>query len=144
MNNQETAGDPMDIQMTELLQKMVDEAPFGMYVLDTERKILFWSGGAERITGYSREEMVGRHCYEGELDHIDQEGTHLCHDFCPMLATIYDGQSRQQPVFLKDRTGRRISVMVHTEPLFKGDETLGAIEYFWVLPEGEYPVPEER
>lgn len=56
MNNQETAGDSMDIQMTELLQKMVDEAPFGMYVLDTERKILFWSGGAERITGYSREE----------------------------------------------------------------------------------------
>lgn len=74
MNNQETAGDSMDIQMTELLQKMVDEAPFGMYVLDTERKILFWSGGAERITGYSREEMVGRHCYEGELTTSTRRG----------------------------------------------------------------------
>lgn len=50
--------------MTELLQKIVDEAPQGIYVLDAERKIVFWSAGAERITGYSREEMVGRHCFE--------------------------------------------------------------------------------
>lgn len=136
-------GDTMDIETIELLQKIVDEAPLGMYVLDTERKIVFWSTGAERITGYSKEEMVGRHCFEGMLDHIDKEGTHLCHDFCPMMATIFDGQSREQPVFLKDRTGRRIPVMVHTEPLFKGQETLGAIEYFWLLPACEYPVPEE-
>lgn len=27
----------MDIEMVDLLHKMVDEAPFGMYVLDTER-----------------------------------------------------------------------------------------------------------
>lgn len=136
-------GDTMDIETIELLQKIVDEAPLGMYVLDTERKIVFWSIGAERITGYSKEEMVGRHCFEGMLDHIDREGVHLCHDFCPMMATIFDGQSREQPVFLKDRTGRRIPVMVHTEPLFKGQETLGAIEYFWLLPACEYPVPEE-
>lgn len=136
-------GDTMDIETIELLQKIVDEAPMGIYVLDAERKIVFWSTGAERITGYSQEEMVGRHCFEGMLDHIDREGVHLCHDFCPMMATIFDGQSREQPVFLKDRTGRRIPVMVHTEPLFKGQETLGAIEYFWLLPACEYPVPEE-
>ena len=47
-------GDIVDIEMTELLQKIVDEAPQGIYVLDAERKIVFWSAGAERITGYSR------------------------------------------------------------------------------------------
>ena len=59
--------------MTELLKKIVDEAPMGIYVLDAERKIVFWSTGAERITGYSQEEMVGRHCFEGMLDHIEFE-----------------------------------------------------------------------
>ena len=49
----------MDIKMGDLLRKMVDEAPFGMYVLDTERKIVFWSLGAEQITGYTSEEMLG-------------------------------------------------------------------------------------
>ena len=58
----------MDIEITELLQKIVDEAPMGIYVLDTERKIVFWSTGAERITGYSREEMVGRYCFESMLN----------------------------------------------------------------------------
>lgn len=59
---------------------------------------------------------------------LTERGVHLCHGFCPMMATIFDGQSREQPVFLKDRIGQRIPVMVHTEPLFKGQETLGAYE----------------
>lgn len=74
--------------MVDLLRKMVDEAPFGMYVLDGERKIIFWSQGAEHITGYSSEEMLGKHCFNGGLDHIDSTGLHLCHDFCPMMSTI--------------------------------------------------------
>lgn len=64
----------MDIKMGDLLRKMVDEAPFGMYVLDTERKIVFWSLGAEQITGYTSEEMLGKHCFNGGLDHIDDTG----------------------------------------------------------------------
>lgn len=134
----------MDIEMVDLLHKMVDEAPFGMYVLDTERKIVLWSGGAERITGYGAEEMMGKHCFDGGLDHIDSTGLHLCHDFCPMMATIFDGHSREQPVFLKNKAGKRVPVLVYTEPLFSGEKTLGAIEYFRVLPESEYPVPKER
>lgn len=134
----------MDIKMGDLLRKMVDEAPFGMYVLDTERKIVFWSLGAAQITGYTSEEMLGKHCFNGGLDHIDDTGLHLCHDFCPMMATIFDGQSREQAVFLKNRAGKRVPVLVHTEPLFSGDKTLGAIEYFRVLPESEYPIPKER
>lgn len=88
--------------------------------------------------------MVGKHCFNGGLDHIDSTGLHLCHDFCPMMATIFDGQSREQPVFLKNKAGKRVPVLVHTEPLFRGDKALGAIEYFRVLPESEYPIPKER
>ena len=49
----------MDMEMTNLFHNIVEEAPFGIYVLDTERKIVYWSRGAERITGYNREEMAG-------------------------------------------------------------------------------------
>lgn len=55
----------MDMEMTNLFHNIVEEAPFGIYVLDTERKIVYWSRGAERITGYSREEMAGCHCLTG-------------------------------------------------------------------------------
>lgn len=65
----------MDIEMVDLLRKMVDEAPFGMYVLDGERKIVFWSQGAEHITGYSREEMVGKHCFQRRPGSYRQHGS---------------------------------------------------------------------
>lgn len=43
----------MDIEKVDLLRKMADEAPFGMYVLDTERKIVFWSMRVEEVTGFT-------------------------------------------------------------------------------------------
>lgn len=134
----------MEIEQLELLRKIIDEAPFGIYVLDPERKIVYWSEGAERITGYSSEEMTGRHCFSAGLDHIDEKGTHLCHDFCPMAATIFDGKSREQPVFLKTKGQKRVPVLVHTEPLYRNNRILGAIEYFHVLPEEDYPIPKEQ
>ena len=36
-----------------------------------ERRIIFWNKAAERITGYSAEEMIGKQCFESKLDHID-------------------------------------------------------------------------
>lgn len=134
----------MDIEKVDLLRKMVDEASFGMYVLDTERKIVFWSMRVEEVTGFTSEEMIGRHCFNAGLDHIDMTGIHLCHDFCPMMATIFDGKSRERPVFLRNKAGKRVPVLVHTEPLFQGEKTLGAMEYFRVLPESEYSVLKER
>lgn len=114
----------MDKEKVDLLRKMVDEAPFGMYVLDPERKIVFWSMRAEEVTGFSSEEMIGRHCFNAGLDYIDMTGIHLCHDFCPMMATIFDGKSREQPVFLRNKAGKRVPVLVHTEPLFQGRKRL--------------------
>lgn len=120
----------MDITKMELLEKIVDEMPYGVYCVDTERTIFFWNKAAERISGYSVNEMKGRHCFEGGLDHIDEEGIHLCQTMCPLVATIFDGQSREKVVWLKNREGKRVSVLVHTEPLYQDGATIGAIEYF--------------
>ena len=32
------------------------------FVVDGERKVLFWSDGAERLLGYAADEAVGEHC----------------------------------------------------------------------------------
>ncbi len=120
----------MDITKLELLEKIIDEMPYGVYCVDTERTIFYWSKGAERISGYTAEEILGKHCFEGGLDHIDEEGTHLCQTMCPLVATIFDGHSREKVVWLKNREGRRLPVLVHTEPLFQNGVTIGAIEYF--------------
>ena len=117
-------GDPA------LLSAIIDTVGDGIYCVDTERKIFFWNKGAERITGYSAEEMIGRHCFESQLDHIDQEGRPLCDLLCPLVGTIFDGKNRQEKVLLKHRDGHRVPVVVNTFPLEENAVTIGAMEIF--------------
>lgn len=49
-----------------------------VYSADRERRIVYWNESAERISGKSREEMVGKYCFESGLDHIDLEEHQLC------------------------------------------------------------------
>mgnify|MGYP000000812286 FL=1 len=123
----------MNMTHEELFVKILNQMPFGVYCVDTDRKIFYWSKGAERISGYKAEDMLGKHCFESHLDHIDETGTHLCHAMCPLVATIFDGLSREKAVWLRSKEGDRVSVRVHTEPLFQNGKTLGAIEYFYKI-----------
>ena len=43
---------------------MLNTAPYGAYVMDLHRRILFWNRSAERILGHKAERVVGRQCYE--------------------------------------------------------------------------------
>ncbi|HEY4370287.1 MAG TPA: PAS domain S-box protein [Steroidobacteraceae bacterium] len=36
----------------------------GIYMIDTEGRVISWNAGAERIKGYGAEEIVGRHFSE--------------------------------------------------------------------------------
>ena len=46
----------------------------GVYVVDKNRKIIFWNEGSEAITGYSKEEVVNNNCYNNILRHVDENG----------------------------------------------------------------------
>ena len=43
---------------------LLDQVPCGAYAMDINRTILFWNRSAERITGHSARQVVGRQCYE--------------------------------------------------------------------------------
>ena len=44
------------------LEQALGTIPSGLYVVDREMLIVYWNPAAERITGFSAEEIVGRHC----------------------------------------------------------------------------------
>lgn len=46
------------------LEEIVDNLTEGIIAHDTERHILFFNRAAERITGYRREHVLGKDCYE--------------------------------------------------------------------------------
>lgn len=123
----------MNITDDELQKHILDSLPYGVYCMDPNRKIFYWNESAERITGYRSQEMIGRHCYENGLDHIDGHGIHLCHAMCPMTATMFDGKLRKAHVWLRSKKGNRIPVLVQTAPIYQDGQITGAIEYFYPI-----------
>lgn len=112
-------------------KSIVDNIADGVYYVDTERRITYWNHGAERLTGYLADEMVGEHCYANKLSHVDAAGTALCFDGCPLMSTISDGAVREAEVWLRHATGHRSPVRVRTAPV--RDESgaiIGAVEVF--------------
>lgn len=103
----------------------------GIYVVDKERKVVFWNRGAEAITGYERSEILETHCYTGKLKHLDQMGNDLCRGKCALALTIEDGGSRQEEVFLHHREGHRIPVSIRVSPVKNVEgAVVGAVEIF--------------
>jgi PAS domain S-box-containing protein len=51
-------------QDPETYRSILDGLQIGVSVLNLEKKIVFWSDGAEQITGYSRLDVAGHPCTE--------------------------------------------------------------------------------
>ena len=77
----------MTFDERDLYLNIINDYPEGVYCVDENRRIFFWSDGAMRITGYTSGEMIGKACYESGLDHIDAEGRHICNLMCPPRAS---------------------------------------------------------
>ncbi len=112
-------------------KRIVDNLYDGVYFVDRERIITYWNKGAERITGYSAAQTLGRSCRENLLNHVTASGVQLCQDHCPLAAVMEDGREREVEVFLHHAQGHRLPVVVRATAL--RDETsriIGAIETF--------------
>ena len=118
---------PADKFYKDLLENLYD----GVYFVDRERKITYWNKGAERISGYPSDRVIGLHCHDDLLQHVDENGTHLCNDGCPLKATIEDGNPRESEIYLRHSDGFRVPVLVRTSPMYDEDgEIVGAVEIF--------------
>ncbi len=106
----------------------------GAYATDTDRRILFWNRSAERITGWKREDVVGRRCRDNILVHVDIDGHPLCRtEFCPLHRAMVTGKSSSKPmlVFARTKDGRRVPVEATVAPLRDEENaTIGGIEVF--------------
>jgi diguanylate cyclase (GGDEF)-like protein/PAS domain S-box-containing protein len=94
---------------------ILDAISDGVYVTAPDRTIAYWSAGAERITGYSADDVVGHRCDEEILVHTDLQGTRLCLTSCPLQECMDTGEERSiSEVFLRRKDGERLAVYVKT------------------------------
>lgn len=111
----------------EILNSLQD----GIYYLDRDRIITYWSRGAEQITGYTSDQVIGRSCRNNILNHVNEKGLLLCNDHCPMAATMQDGKPREEYVYLHHAEGHRVPVKIRATPIRDESENIvGAVETF--------------
>jgi diguanylate cyclase (GGDEF)-like protein/PAS domain S-box-containing protein len=110
---------------------LIDNLYDGVYFVDGERVITYWNKGAERITGYGANQVVGRSCRDNLLNHVTADGVQLCLGGCPLSACMEDGNVRQAEVFLHHASGYRVPVMVRVSPIRSSSGAIvGAVETF--------------
>ncbi|HPJ03332.1 MAG TPA: GGDEF domain-containing protein [Candidatus Limiplasma sp.] len=107
----------------------------GVYYVDINRQILFWNAGAERITGFTRQEVLNRHCYDNILMHTDDKGTHICIKGCPLHQSMADNEIKTAFVYLQHKSGYRVPVSVRAIPILNQGVVCGAIEVFQIQQE---------
>ncbi|MFZ5478347.1 MAG: sensor domain-containing diguanylate cyclase [Myxococcota bacterium] len=109
----------------------LEVAGVGVYFVDPTRRITFWSKGAEQISGWTSEEVLGLRCAAEILVHVDEHGRRMCKHHCPLLHAMRTNDRHRIDVFLRHRAGHRLPVHVRTLPLRDGDgNVLGGIEVF--------------
>jgi len=127
----------------EFYEDLLDQISDGVYFVTTDRRITYWNGGAERITGYGADEVLGHSCGEGILRHVNGAGRQLCLHGCPLLAVMEDGKPREAQVYLHHKDGHRVPVTVRGQALRSPDgETVGSVEVFHIR--GANPYASQR
>lgn len=114
-------------------QDLLDQMSDGVYFVTPDRRITYWNRGAERITGYTADEVLGHSCSEGILRHVNDRGTQLCLNGCPLAAVMKDGKTREAAVYLHHKNGHRVAVSVRGQALRDPEGQIeGSVEVFSV------------
>lgn len=112
-------------------ETVLDALNDGVYFVNRKRRVLYWNKGAERLSGFSAEEVLGKSCADQALDHVDDRGSCLCIKGCPLASCMRDGISREVDVYMHHKEGHRIPVSIRSFPIRdKSGKVIGAVEVF--------------
>lgn len=112
-------------------ERIIENLHDGLYFVDQDRTITYWNKAAEKISGFTASEVVGKSCADHILTHVDGDGNNLCDRMCPLAASIADGMPREAEIYMHHKDGHRIPVSVRVSTLIDKDgKIIGGIELF--------------
>lgn len=115
-----------------LARIIFDSISDGVFTVDKECIITSFNSSAERITGFSAREAMGKHCFE-----IFR--TEVCHQRCALRETLHHKDPVENArVTIITQQGREVPITV-TTTILKDDSggVIGAVEFFRDLSEVE-------
>ncbi len=115
----------MENKNNQLVQAILNSISEGVMTLDRDWKIVSWNRAAERITGFHREEVIGKEClklFRGSL----------CRDHCPVDKALSCGHPYQDvAVHIRNKKNEVLHLLVNAAPLYDSDgKIIGGLETF--------------
>jgi PAS domain S-box-containing protein len=99
-------------------RSILEEMHAAVYVVNREGKILFWNDGAERITGYLRQDVIGHIHNDNFLGEIDADDNELTGKFSPSAVAMREGKPAQgHRISLRHKSGHRVNVELWSFPV---------------------------
>lgn len=107
---------------TEIILESISD---GVFTVDHEWKIMSFNRAAEKITGISRKEAIGRHCW-------NVFRSNMCQDECALKKTMQEGKSFfSSSTYIINHKKKRIPTTVFTALLKdKNGNIIGGVETF--------------
>jgi diguanylate cyclase (GGDEF)-like protein/PAS domain S-box-containing protein len=101
----------------EIYRDILNGLQIGVSVLDLHKKIVFWSDGAEQITGYARIDVLGHSCADNILLHCNHNSCETCAGKCPMATALHDAKPVEAKSLIHHRSGHWTPVHTWAIPL---------------------------
>lgn len=107
------------------LRTILDSVADGVFTVNTEMRITSFNPAAEEITGFPRQEALGRYCY-------DIFRTGLCFTNCPLREALKTGVPVVNREFdILDRDNNKVPISVSASVLRNSEgEPIGGVETF--------------
>jgi diguanylate cyclase (GGDEF)-like protein/PAS domain S-box-containing protein len=114
-----------------LLPQVLSLLEEGVCFVDLQDQIRSWNPGAEAITGYRQEEVIGRSCCDRVFLHTSGDGVKACQEKCPSRAALHEEQPQSAELFLLHRDGHRVPVSLRVAPMRgSAGNVIGTIHIF--------------
>jgi PAS domain S-box-containing protein len=111
------------MKFTSIHEAILESMSDAVYVVDREMRIQYANPAAEKMTGYSFDESIGRNCH-----HIFCEASFRCHDVCPPKRAMRE----QTPILHREaetrsNNGAVRQTQISISPFFDDGACIGAV-----------------
>jgi PAS domain S-box-containing protein len=94
------------------LDEALARAGDGVFVIGPDARIVLWNRAAEKLTGYTAREVIGRSCCDVLSGH-DDDGNRLCYQGCHVMSLVKMGEPVQHfDMRTRNKAGRPMWINV--------------------------------
>ncbi|MBC7350472.1 MAG: sensor domain-containing diguanylate cyclase [Candidatus Aminicenantes bacterium] len=121
----------LDRVQDEFIKHLLDYTTDGCLLLDRDKKIVFWNKVAEDLTGFTKEEMLGKSCQSETTLYTDYSGQNICASNCLCDKALQEKKPQVLEVFIQNKSGYRLPARLKALPVMNTEgQATGIVEIF--------------